>query len=694
MKVYDAAHIKNIAVVGHGGDGKTTLVEALLANSGAIERRGKVEDGNTTTDFDPEEIKRGISLTTAIAPVEWKGFKINLIDAPGFFDFVGETTQAYYLADSALILANAFTGVGVGAEKAYRYCKKAGKPMAFAINQIDKEHSSFEKTVDKLKDMFGTPISVLQIPIMDGLTFKGYVDVVEGKAYEFQAKGVKEIPVPDSVSVELDSYREALIENAAANDEELMDKFFGGESLSKDDIIGGLLDGIAAGDIVPVFAVAAAPNIGVEALADALAAYMPTADKCGSVHAVDESGNDHNIERSASGHFAAQVLKTIADPFVGKISIIKVYRGELKPESNIVNVRTGKPEKFGTISIMRGKKLENVEKLSAGDIGALAKLQYSSTGDSLCSASDKLTFDDIVFGEPCISLAVTAKKQGEEEKVYAGLHRLEEEDPTFKMVKSSETGDTLMSGMGEMHIEVICQKLKNKFGVEAQLSDPKVPYRETIRKAAEAEGKHKKQSGGAGQFGVVQIRFEPLFDSENTFEFVNAIVGGVVPKEFIPAVEKGLRESLEHGVLAGYPMVNIKATLYDGKYHPVDSKEVAFKSAARLAYKAACAKANPVLLEPICKAEVYIPDEYMGDIIGDLNRRRGRILGMNPDEDGGMQKVEAEVPMSEMVKYATDLRSMTQARGHFRLEFLRYDDLPAPLAAKVVEQAKKVEDED
>ena len=329
-------------------------------------------------------------------------------------------------------------------------------------------------------------------------------------------------------------------------------------------------------------------------------------------------------------HFAAQVLKTIADPFVGRINLIKVFRGVLKPDTAIINVRAGKGEKFGNISIMRGKKLINVDALQAGDIGALAKLQFTTTGDSLCSASDKLTFDALEFGEPCISLAVTAKKQGEEEKVFAGLHRLEEEDPTFRIEKNAETGDTLLCGMGEMHIEVICQKLKNKFGVEAALSDPKVAYRETIRKSAEAEGKHKKQSGGAGQFGVVQIRFEPIMDGSSDFEFVNAIVGGVVPKEYIPAVEKGLRESIKHGVLAGYPMVGIKATLFDGKYHPVDSKEVAFKSAARLAYKAACAAANPVLLEPIGKAEVYIPDEYMGDIIGDMNRRRGRILGMNP----------------------------------------------------------------
>ncbi len=693
MKVYDAAHIKNIAVVGHGGEGKTTLVEAMLANAGATERRGRVEDGNTTTDYDPEEIKRHISLTTAMAPIEWSDCKLNFIDAPGFFDFVGETTQAYYLSDSALILVSGFSGVGVGAEKAYTYCKKAGKPMAVLINQMDKEHADFLKVVEELKSKFGAAVTPLQLPILQGAVFKGYVDIVENTAYEFDAKGsAKKIDVPSALAGDVSALRDALIENAASNDEELMEKYFEGEELSRDDIAKGLLMGIAEQSVLPVFAASALQNLGVKELANALSAYMPSAADSKPVHAEDEKGGEMMVKCSREGNFASQVLKTIADPFVGKISIIKVYRGILQNDTAIYNVNAGKGEKFGNIAIMRGKKLINIDALEAGDIGALAKLQYTTTGDSLCAVNDKITFDAMEFGEPCISLAVTAKKQGEDEKVFAGLHRLEEEDPTFKLSKNAETGDTLLSGMGEMHIEVICQKLKNKFGVEAALTDPKVAYRETIRKMAEAEGKHKKQSGGAGQFGVVQIRFEPLPEGETEFEFVNAIVGGVVPKEYIPAVEKGLRESIQHGVLAGYPMVGLKATLFDGKYHPVDSKEVAFKSAARLSYKAACAAANPVILEPIGKAEVHIPDEYMGDVIGDMNRRRGRILGMNPQEDG--QQVVAEVPMSEMVKYATDLRSMTQGRGSFHIEFERYEELPAQMAAKVIEQAKKDEEEE
>ena len=460
----------------------------------------------------------------------------------------------------------------------------------------------------------------------------------------------KQCDIPGNIEAEVESIREAVIENAAANDEELMEKFFEGEELSKEDILGGLQIGIEAGDVVPVFCISALQNLGVKELTEALVAYMPAADKAIVPHAVaDGTDNDVEIKLDVNAPFAAQVIKTIADPFVGKISVFKVYSGKLTADTALFNTNSQKAEKFSNITTMLGKKQIALTEIQAGDIGALAKLANTTTGDTLCAASNKILFDSISFGDPCISLAVGAKKQGEEEKVFAGLHRLEEEDPTFRLTTEKETGEQLANGMGEMHLEVIMQKLKNKFGVEATLVDPKVPYRETIRKVASAEGRHKKQSGGAGQFGVVNIEFSPILDGSADFEFVNAIVGGVVPKEFIPAVEKGLRDCIQHGVLAGYPMVGIRAKLFDGKYHPVDSKEVAFRSAARLSYKAACANANPVMLEPICKAEVLIPDEFMGDIIGDLNKRRGRILGMNPVEDG--QEVVAEVP-SLMIIYS------------------------------------------
>ncbi len=694
MKVYDALDIRNIAIVGHGGDGKTTLVEALLYKAGATERRGRIEDGNTVTDFDPEETRRKISISTAIAPVEYQGTKLNLIDAPGFFDFVGEQTQAYYLADSALLVVGALSGLAVGAEKAYEYCQKHKKPLAVVVSQMSKENANFFKVVDEMTEKFGSGVSIAQIPIMDGFDFKGVVDIISNKAYEFDNKGGRnEIPIPDDLADIVEEKREQFIENAAGNDEVLMEKFFSGEELTVDEIITGLRDGVNAADVIPVFCVSSTKDRGINTLAEAMVRYMPSAAKAQPKVAKDEKDAEVEVKIDASAPFAAQVIKTIADPFVGKISLFKVYSGVLKSDTHLFNVTKDKPEKFGHITILRGKKPIDVAELRAGDIGALAKLQYTSTGDSLCDASKKLAFDPIEFDKPCISLAVGAKKQGEEEKVFSGLARLEEEDPTFTISKQTETGEILANGMGEMHIDVIMQKLKNKFGVQASLHDPRIPYRETIKKKAEAEGKHKKQSGGAGQFGVVNIRFEPLFDSDKEFEFVNAIVGGVVPREYVPAVEKGLRESMVKGVLAGYPMVNVRATLFDGKYHPVDSKEVAFKSAARLSFKKACAAASPVLLEPICKAEVYVPDDYMGDIIGDMNKRRGRILGMNPQE-GGVQQVVAEVPMSEMFKYATDLRSMTQARGSFTLEFERYDEVPANIAQKVIDKAQLDDDDE
>lgn len=688
MKVYDAAHIKNIAIVGHGGDGKTTLAEAFLANAGLIERRGRVEDGNTTTDYDPEEARRQISLTAAMAPVEWQDVKLNFIDAPGFFDFVGETTQAYYLADSALIVVNGFSGVGVGAEKAYEFCKNAGKPMAVLVNQMDREHADYDKVVGELKQKFGAAVTPLQIPLLKGQNVVGYIDIVENAAYEYTEKAAKAVPIPEDLQLEAEELREGLIENAASSDEALMEKFFGGEQLDKEDILAGLRTGILHGDIIPVFAASALQNAGVKELLDALAAYLPAAAEMPPMQAKNEKGEPIEIARSSQGEFVGQVLKTIADPFVGKISLVKILRGVLRADTQLYNSSAEKAEKFGNVSVMLGKKVTNVVSLEAGDIGALAKLQFTKTGDTLCSAADKVVLERAEFGKPCICLAISAKKQGEEDKVISGLRRMEEEDPTFTLSKNTETGDMLAYGMGELHIEAICNKLKNKFGIEAVLREPKVAYRETIRKSAEAEGRHKKQSGGAGQFGVVSIRFEPLADGSTDFEFVNAIVGGVVPKEFIPAVEKGLRECMQKGVLAGYPMVGVKATLFDGKYHPVDSKEVAFKSAARLAYKAACPQASPVLLEPIGRAEIVVPDEYMGDIMGDMNRRRGRILGMEPQE-GGKQKILAEAPMGEMARYATDLRSMTQGRGTFEIAFERYEELPAQMAAKVIEQAKK-----
>ncbi|MBR5805108.1 MAG: elongation factor G [Clostridia bacterium] len=689
MKDYTAKDIRNIGIFGHGGEGKTSLTEAMLFNAGLADRIGSVQNGTTTTDFDPEETKRHISINVAFAPLEWKNTKINIIDAPGFFDFYGEVAAAMALADSAVIVVGAVSGPVVGAEKAMAMCKKLGKARMMVINQMDRENANFEKTMEAINEKFGPSVVPIQLPIMEGGAFKGYVDIVHMKAKMFDGKGEKDADIPASLASEAQDLYEKLTEAAAETDEELMEKYFDQGELSREEIIQGLSNGVREGIVTPVCCTAGLANIGVATLLDNMVHYLPSADQVKPRKAVDAKTGEP-VEIKPDGKFAAQVMKTVIDQF-GKYSIVKVFSGSLDVNTPLYNSVSEKTEKSTAPVLLRGKKNESINKLNAGDIGAIPKLQYTATNDTLCDPAAPVVFEKIDFPKPCISLAVSAKKQGEDDKVIAGLNRIMEEDPTIVIEKNAETGDVLIRGLGEMHIDVVCSKLKNKSNVEASLADPRIPYRETIRSMAEAEGKHKKQSGGSGQFGVVQMRFEPAAEGTD-YEFVNAIVGGVVPKEFIPAVEKGLREAMLHGVLAGYPMVGLKATLYDGKYHPVDSKEVAFKSAARLSYKAACAKASPTLIEPIYHYSIRVPSEYVGDIIGDLNRRRGRMLGMNPVD--GETVVEAEAPLSEMFKYATDLRSMTQARGSFTSEFVRYEDVPGNIAQKIIEQAKIEEEEE
>ena len=691
MKIYSAENVRNIAVVGHGSEGKTTLVEAALFKAGHLDRMGRVEDGTTTTDYDPEETKRHISISAAVAPVEWKDCKINFIDAPGYFDFIGEQLQALKLADAAMIVVGATSGVPVGAEKAFKMGKQAGVSQFFFINQMDREHADFAKTLDQLQQKFGSGVVALTIPIVENGKLTGYVDVIEQKAKLWDGKGYKAQDVPADMMDYVVDRRIELVEAAAENDDELLEKYFNGEELTSQEVYGGLKEGILDGSICLVLAGSALENAMVDTMLDAVIDLMPSPVERPAQHGKTDGGNDKEVPCQVNAPFAAQVIKTVADPFVGKLSIFRVYSGTLKAGMMVYNTKAEKQEKIGTVYAMRGKKQNDVVWLAAGDIGAVAKLQYTNTGDTLCDAANHVTFDRIEFPEPCISMAITAKKKGEEDKVFGGLSRLEEEDPTFKVNKDPDTGETLIRGMGEMHLEVVTNKLKQKFGVEAELKDPQIPYRETIRKAVKAEGKHKKQSGGHGQFGHVWIEYEPLLEGE--FEFVDKVVGGVVPRNFIPAVEKGLRENLNRGVLAGYPMVGIRATLYDGSYHPVDSSEMAFKTAARLSLRKGCSEAAPVLLEPIMRAEITVPDEYMGDVIGDMNRRRGRILGMDP-LGNGEQVVLAEVPLAEMFKYATDLRSMTHAHGNFVLTFDRYEDVPANIAQKVIKARKALQGEE
>ena len=669
MKDYKTSNIRNVAVVGHGSDGKTTLVEALLYYAGAIDRQGRVEDGTTTTDSDPEEIRRKISISAAVAPLEWKETKINFIDVPGYFDFAGEMVGPMAVCEGALITVGAVSGLTVGAEKAWTMCDKTHTSRMIVINQMDRENANFDKALATVTAKYGSHIAPIQVPIIEGGKFTGVVCVLENKAFTGEGKTYKEIDIPANMSDAVENARAAIMEAAAGADDELMEKYFEEMELSPEDTIRGLRKGILEGTVVPVVCCSALTHIGLAKLLDNVNDLMPSpagTEKEG----VDKAGNPDKRICAEDQPFSAQVFKTLADPFVGKLSLLKVESGVLTSGTQVYNANAEKMEKPGTLYFQRGKKQIPTDKVVAGDICALAKLASVSTSNTLCDPNKVIKFENLHFPAPCISMAVYAKKAGDEDKIFQGLARLSEEDPTAVVSKDPETTESLLSGLGEMHIDVIAKKLASKFGAECVLQQPRIPYRESIRKPIDVEGRHKKQTGGHGQFGDVKIKFRPNDDpTDIEFHFEDAVVGGTVPRNFIPAVEKGLRENITHGVLAGYPVVGLTAQLYDGGYHPVDSSEMAFKTAARLAFKQ-LTTANPVLLEPIYTVKVYVPDEYMGDIIGDMNKRRGRIMGM--DQVDGQQCVTAEVPQGEMYKYATDLRSMTQARGSFTMNFERY----------------------
>ena len=694
MADYLTSNIRNIALMGHGGEGKTTLTEAMLFAAGIIDRQGKVEDGSTVTDFEPEEIKRKCSISAACAPIDWNDKMLNVIDVPGYFDFIGEMTGPLRVVETVGIVVSGVTGFNVGAEKAFKHAVKSGVGRMFIINQMDRDHANFDKVTQQLRERHGSCVVPVMLPIGEGPDFKGVINVLEKKAYEGAYKVMNEVPVPDNMKDQVEKAFEDLTEQAAAADDDLMMKYLEGEELTYDEILVGFRKGMKDGSIVPVCAVSALTGVGLKPMMDLMAKYLPSPAHVGIEH---DGFNPRNGEAQVrictdDQPFSAFVYKTIADPFVGKLSLFRIFSGTLTAQTTLYNVNKDKTDKTAGIYILRGKKQIAKQSLHAGDLGAFAKLQYTSTGDTLADYNNPIQYPLLAFPQTCMSKAVYAAKQGEEDKVFSGLARLMEEDPSITVEKNADTTETLLSGQGEMHLDVIQSKLANKFGAKAILQDPKIPYRETIRKSVKVQGRHKKQSGGHGQFGDVWIEFSPLFDSDQDFEFVDAVVGGVVPRNFIPSVEKGLRENLVKGVLAGYPMVGIRAKLYDGSYHPVDSSEMAFKTAARIAYKKGCADASPVLMEPVMHVEVIVPDEYMGDIMGDMNKRRGRIIGMNQTE-GSQQKVEAEAPLSEMQKYATDLRSMTQARGSFTMEFVRYEDVPANVAEKIIANAK-IEDDD
>ncbi len=693
MANYQTKDIRNIALMGHGSEGKTTLTEALLFAAKAIDRQGRVEDGNTVTDFDPEEIKRGISISAATAPIEWKQKMINIVDVPGYFDFIGEAMGPLRVVETAGIVVSAVGGISVGAEKAWKLATKNHVAKMFIVNQMDREHADFHKVEAALREKFGNSVVPILLPIGDGADFKGVVNVLENKAYERTNKGEpKEIPVPADMADAIEAALEEITEAAAMSDDELTMKYLDEGSLSHEEILEGFKIGMFSGIISPVVPCSALTGVGVAKMLDVMADFLPSPKRAVYTGVNPKNGDEVSRKCNNDEPFSAFVFKTIAAPFVGKLSLFKVMSGSVAGSSSLYNSSADKNEKITGLFVLRGKKQISTPQLNAGDLGALNKLQYTNTGDTLCDPANPIQYPAIEYPTPCISKAVFAAKQGEEDKVFSGLARLMEEDPSIRLEKNVETTETCLAGQGELHLEVIRSKLATKFGAQATLEDPRIPYRETIRKKVSCQGRHKKQSGGHGQFGDVWIEFSPTADPSVDFEFEDAVVGGAVPRNFIPSVEKGLRENIVKGVLAGYPMVGLHAKLYDGSYHPVDSSEMAFKTAARIAYKKGCMDASPVLLEPIMHVEVTVPDEYMGDVMGDMSKRRGRIMGTNQVEEG--QLLEAEAPLAEMFKYATDLRSMTQSRGSFTMKFERYEEVPSNVAQKIIENAKKDEEEE
>ena len=678
--------IRNVAIIGHSGEGKTTLTEAILFNAGAIDRQGKVDDGNTVSDFEQEEIARKTSISLTASRCEYTDRKnrhvvFNLLDVPGFFDFEGERSEALAAADNALIVTGANGTLTVGTEKAIEYCLKNKIPSILFINGLDKDNANFVKTVHAIKEKYGNKIAPMIIPNMVDEKMKGFVKVAYGVLRDWERN---EHPIPENLQSDYEEARLALCEAAAENDEGLLDKFFADGDLTGEEIERGVKLGVKACTTITVLGGSALKNQGIFNLMDKMVSTMLSPADAKPQKAFDD-GKEIEIRPDPNAPAVVRVFKTTVDPFVGRLNMFRVLNGTVKSGDTLIDGRTGESQKISSIYYLRGKKQIPTDEIIAGDIGAFAKLGAVATGDAL-SVSGKIVTPTIEMPSAEYAMAIGSAKKGEEDKVFAGLKKLQEEDVSFRIEKNPDTGEMLIVGVGDTQLSVLCKKLKNKFGCDAVLTEPRVAYRETIRKSAEGEGKHKKQSGGAGQYGHCKVRFEPGAE-DGVYEFVDAVVGGVVPRQFIPAVDKGLKEAIKEGVLAGYPVVNLKCTLFDGSYHPVDSKEVAFVSAARLAYLDGMKKASPCILEPVMKMDITVPDGYLGDIMGDMNKRRGRILGT--DTVDGNAVVTAEAPQAEILKYATDLRSMTQGRGSYVTEFVRYEEVPSNLQDKIIAEAKK-----
>lgn len=688
MERFEMENIRNVALFGHGDSGKTSLAEAMLFNAGVIKRIGRVDEGNTVSDFEPDEQKRGISVSATPLVMEWKGYKINLIDTPGFADFIGEVTSTLRVIDGAIFVISAVAGVEVQTELVWKMADSYGYPRVVFVNKMDRENASFQRCLEQLQSLYGSRAVPFQLPIGEEHDFRGIVDLIAVKAYVYGDDGTaKELDIPPEMSEQVQEAREKIIEGAAEASDELMEKYLEGEELDEAEVLSALLGGVSEGTIIPVLCGSATHNVAAEQLANAIVNYLPSPARLDEVRGT-RKGTDEEVSLKASedSPLAALVFSTISDPYVGKLTYFRVFSGTLSADSTVYNPNRDKEERIGQVFIVRGKNQIVVREIPAGDMGGVAKLTDTSTGDTLCDKDRPIVLPAIEFPEPVMSLAVEPKTKGDEDKLSVALSRLSDEDPTFNVRRDTEVKQTIVSGMGEAHLDIMMERMARKFGVNVGTELPRVPYKETIRKTARAEGKHKKQTGGHGQFGIAWLELEPL-ERGSGFEFVDKIVGGVIPRQFIPSVEKGVRKAMEDGYLAGYPIVDFRATVYDGKYHPVDSSDISFQIAGSLALRSAMDQADPYLLEPIMNVEIMVPEAYMGDVIGDLNAKRGRILGM--ESEGGLQVVRAQVPMAEMLRYSIDLRSITGGRGTFSMTHSHYEEVPSHIAAKVIEASKE-----
>jgi elongation factor G len=687
MKVYDAASIRNVAFVGHSGSGKTQLASAILADAGMINRFGKVDEGTTVTDYDDEEIARKHTLSASLAYAEWNKQKINLIDTPGVGNFLADALAALNVADAALVVVDAVAGVMVQTEKVWAAAEGHALPRLVAVNRLDRERASLDRTLASLRESCSRSVIPIQLPIGDEKAFRGVVDLVARKAFIFKTDGsgaYSEAPVPDEMAAAVEAAREALIEMVAENEETLMEHFFEAGTLTDDELVAGLRGATIAGKLFPLVCTSALLNVGVPQLLDAVVAYLPSpADR--PFPGTDRSGAAVARTADENGPLSAFVWKTIADPFAGRITMFRVVSGAVKADSTVLNKTKDVPERLGHLTLMQGKTPANVPEIKAGDLGAVAKLKDTLTNDVLGDKSDPVTYTAPECPEPVLAYAIEPKSRGDEDKISTSMHRLEEEDPSIRYSRDPQTKELLLYGQGQLHIEVTVAKLKRRFGVDVTLKPPRIPYRETIKSATEAHGRHKKQTGGHGQFGDCKIKVEPLARGSD-FEFVDDIFGGSIPRQFIPAVEKGIQETRVRGYLAGFPMVDFRVTVFDGSYHDVDSNELSFKMAGRLAFKDAMTRARPTILEPVMSVDVYTPSDFAGDLMGDLNGRRGRIAGM--DTRGATTIIKAQVPMSEMLTYEQHLTSATGGRGSYHMEYSHYDEVPAHLQSKIIATAK------